>query len=355
MIPYIGRIVTRSSDLRYIVGAERIGWEQVQAIDGVNRELASIKDRFTTGNRCPILSVALLPRLVDSEYVRIEAEGQRIVDADEEQLLRERRWTAGGAVSEQGTGLGIEYLCVEDCRLKCDDLVDLCGAGHARIGLRVTLSRIKRLAGQRRLASVPHDGERRASGLSRRTPGEKWKIGRGERPSIDGHHWRRPGQIGASVGIVDSADLEVSLRWQRQEYPNQALGQQQVIGLEFVVEGADRIARTGGAVDDAEDRIGAPACVKAFLNRCRAHTPSAARFMAGYAGTAISAEALKERIVFGYSGCSEIICLNYAGGIEALESSPENGRKDAGRRRYSARRVAYLHCFLLHCEGPGRN
>ena len=150
---------------------------------------------------------------------------------------------------------------------------------------------IGRLAGQTGFAAIPHDRAQES------------EIGGWQRAPVGGDDTRRrAGKAGdgigiAVVGIIHGRDGELRVRRNRQADSDQTLVDQQFVGFLFGGECRDIVARTRGAVDQPEDRVGTAACRKAGGNVGCADGPAILRLVAAEAGSAIGSEILEERIV----------------------------------------------------------
>ena len=134
--------------------------------------------------------------------------------------------------------------------------------------------------------------------------------------------------------MISSREAEVGPkpgRRQRQKDSNHAFGQQLAVRITLGRKCADVLARTGRAIDQPENRIGAIALVETILNRSRADAPCAPWFMASSARPAVGSEALKERIGRGVGWRSKIEGLDRAGRIGVWQRLGNYGRKDPGR------------------------
>ena len=129
---------------------------------------------------------------------------------------------------------------------------------------------------------------------------EEAEIGGRQRTPVRGDDARcRAGEPGdgigiAIVGIIHVRDDELRIRRDRKADPDQTLVGQQFVGLLFGGGGRDIVARTGGAVDDAEDRIGAAMLVRKAAGNvdCCRQPLTVLRLVAANAGSAIGPEIL---------------------------------------------------------------
>jgi len=161
----------------------------------------------------------------------------------------------------------------------------------ASVRLRVPERRVLGLAREAHLAAVPHDRAEEAEiGGRQWAPVDRHEAGRlaGEA----GHRVR-----GATVWVTDRRHLEFERIGHGQADADQALADQQRVGLPFGGERRHIRARTGGAVHQAEDRIPAAALRKARRDAGRTHGPARLRLMAAETGSPIAAEILEERVV----------------------------------------------------------
>ena len=169
----------------------------------------------------------------------------------------------------------------------------ICAAvgGCGRLG--VPERRVLGLALEAGLAAVPHER------------GQELEIGGRQRAPVDreggvgrvGEAGHRTGVATVRIDHLRHLELQDRRIRHRQADPDQALVDQQRIGLPPGGRRRDIVARTGGAVDQAEDRIGAAALREARRDAGRAHGPARLRLMAAEAGPSVGAEILEERAV----------------------------------------------------------